>query len=112
MKLLNGFKCQFSKILMCTAIYIKYFLGPINYITVNPRAVYQEACEEFPHSLNNCIEIEKWFFPTTLGAGAPMAQFEGPLETGHLQVDETLCFVLRLTYCQSSQVTEMLIAVR
>lgn len=58
MKLLNGFKCQYSKILMCTTIYIKYFFGPINYTTVSPGAIYQGTSEEFPCSLNNCTEME------------------------------------------------------
>lgn len=45
---------------MCTTIYIKYFLGPINYIanTVTARAMYEEAREGLPCSLNDSVEIE------------------------------------------------------
>lgn len=90
--------------------------------TVNLRAIYQGQSEDSLYSLNNCPELRsgcpKRLF---LGEGAcshPGCTLSYPLFRRLLQTQIIyklmfiLVLLLRLTYCQSSQVTGMLAAVK
>lgn len=90
--------------------------------TVNPRAIYQGQSEDSLYSLNNCPELRsgcpKRLFLGVGGSSHPRGSLPYPL-FGRLSPAQiiyklmfTLVLLLRLTYCQSSQVTGMLTAVK